>query len=157
MSSTPLPATVTSPPPPPAPAQAVVADSQLQLVQQAVEAQVHPGAPSPVPRYYLPEVLEPAGQPVQVECPAPQPETRTQQAVTAIADLLLDNSAALKKPKGTALQPHLFVTRGDACKAIGLGVATWPEDFETLKVMAASPSLPPNWAQYITKHETELV
>ena len=63
----------------------------------------------------------------------------------------------LQEPKGNGLLPHLFVSHGDACKSIGMGEATWPEYFEALRVMAASPSLLANWSQHISKHDTELV
>ena len=62
-----------TPPPAPLPAQAVVLDNQVQLVQQPRQV-AQPVAQPPGPHYYLAEVLEPVGQPIQVKCSAPPAE-----------------------------------------------------------------------------------
>ncbi len=55
---------------------------------------------------------------------------------------LLDSASASQRPEGMSLFLHLFVTRGDGCKKIELGQATWAEYFGALRLLAAHPSFP---------------
>ena len=78
------------------------------------------------------------------------PHTTTVQP-TITADLLLESSSALQKPKGTLLLPHQFITRGDSCKPKHRG-------WSILQLFVAEPPTLPSQAflQALFKHEEEL-
>ena len=56
------------------------------------------------------------------------------------ADVLLETSAALQKPKGPLPLPHHFIMRGDSCKPIELGQTGWAEYFTAVRRLAAHPT-----------------
>ena len=105
----------------------------------------------PVPLYYLAEVLEPAGPPIQQLSSAPKAETcDLRQVAAAIADLHLDTSAVFRKPKGSGLLPDLYITQGDVCKdGGGLSISKPSEPLLTIPLF---PS--PGCSIYITMRRT---
>ena len=93
------------------------------------------------PAYYTPKqclthTKTAPSQKVKLPPPPPPPHVTT--------ELLLDNSLAQQRKKGMKLFPHNFITRGDNCKKIGMGEATWPEYFTVLRQLAVTPC-PPEW------------
>ena len=71
-------------------------------------------------------------------------------------DYLLVSSVANKKPKGTVIMPHHFITTGDGSKPIEQGQATWSQYFATLMRLAAHPAFPPTAQAALYKHEEDL-
>ena len=61
--------------------------------------------------------------------PLPQPPHMT-------TELLLDSTPALQRKKDIKLYPHTFITRGNGCKPINFGEATWTEYYTALRQLA---------------------
>ena len=81
--------------------------------------------------------------------PPPQPPHVT-------TELLLDSAPALQRKKGIKPFPHTFITRGDRCKPINRGEATWAKYYAALRQLAGDPNCPPSWWPHLHTHEEEL-
>ena len=89
-------------------------------------------------------------------CHPVTPRHQLLQAPPVTTELFLDSGSAPQRPKGTSLFPHLFVTRGDGCKKIELGQATWAKYFGALRRLAAHPTFPLASFPALLQHEEDL-